>query len=204
MSSHSHSLNYSNSSNNAEALEECLSAILTSPNFSVADYLNTAIEQDFSSSSSVGLSDQQKQNELQRSMAELALQLQLQTQACHEEIGRIGAELQAVMPRCAADVSRVGVGLQGLQMDCTSLLQSTALQNNDVSSSLETLSTLHALQANLTRTKEILTAAATWDATLQSVAGYMSRCARKGRTGLAWYAQSGRAGPSDCAGATTS
>ena len=156
------------------ALEECLSAILASPNFSVADYLNTALAEE-------DAHDTEHARDLQRSMAELALQLQLQTQSCHEDIARIGAELQAVLPRCAADVARVGVGLQGLQMDATSLLQATAQydnnnneqsqhdESNNVSSSLETLTTLHALQANLTRTQEILTAAATWDETLEQV-----------------------------------
>lgn len=166
---------HANANASAVALEECLAAILESPNFSVADYLNTALEQhDYSTEASEAVTEQQKQNDLQLRMAELALQLQLQTQACHEDIGRIGAELQAVLPRCAADVSRIGTSLTGLQMDCTSLLNSTALSTSNVSTSLETLSTLHALQANLTRTKEILTAAATWDATLQSVTGFMA------------------------------
>lgn len=168
----------SNSGTNPDALEECLSAILASPDFSVADYLNTALEFSYSSSSETSpLSEERKENELQRRMAELALQLQLQTQSCHEDIGRIGAELQAVLPRCSADVGRVSVGLQGLQMDAKSLLEATAVgdANNEVSSSLETLSTLHALQSGLTRTKEILTAAATWDKTLESVAPLLAQ-----------------------------
>ena len=57
------------------AAEERLSALLASNNFSVASYLNTAL-------------DNAEEEELQRRMAELALQLQLQTQACHEDIGR--------------------------------------------------------------------------------------------------------------------
>jgi Golgi complex component 7 (COG7) len=134
--------------------------------FSVAEYLNKALE----------LRDSTDES-LQQRMAELALQLQLQTQSCHDDIGRIGAELQAVLPRCAADVSRLNVGLQGLQVDAESLLWSSATleATADVSTSLETLSTLHALQANLVRTKEILSAAATWDATHKSVAGYLSQ-----------------------------
>lgn len=151
----------------SEALDECLSAILASPNFSVADYLNTALAEE-------DAHDEETKQDLQRSMAELAMQLQLQTQSYHEDIARIGAELQAVLPRCAADVARVGVGLQGLQMDTSSLLQATAFESNQVSSSLETLTTLHALQANLTRTIEILTAAATWDQTLEDVAQHMA------------------------------
>ena len=159
-----------------EALDECLSAILASSNFSVADYLNTALagqQQDPTDSDHYKNSHQS--NDLQRSMAELAMQLQLQTQSCHEDIARIGAELQAVLPRCSADVTRVGVGLQGLQMDSAALLQNTAFESNQVSSSLETLTTLHALQANLTRTIEILTAAATWDQTLQDVNAHMAQ-----------------------------
>lgn len=146
--------------------EERLALILSSSSqFSVAAYLNLALEEADGS------------EELQQCMAQLALQLQLQTQACHEDIGRIGAELQAVLPRCAADVGRVGVGLEGLRMDALSLLESTAVTDaeEDVSSSLETLSTLHALQANLTRTQEILTAAATWDSTLAAVAPLLAQ-----------------------------
>lgn len=88
------------------------------------------------------------------------------------DIGRIGAELQAILPRCAADVGRVGVGLEGMRMDAQILLETTAItgEGEEISSSLETLSTLHALQANLSKTKEVLTAAATWDSTISSVA----------------------------------
>jgi len=161
------STNQTSSVARSEALDECLSAILASPNFSVADYLNTALAEE-------DAHDEETKQDLQRSMAELAMQLQLQTQSYHEDIARIGAELQAVLPRCAADVARVGVGLQGLQMDTTSLLQATVFESNQVSTSLETLTTLHALQANLTRTIEILTAAATWDQTLEDVAQHMA------------------------------
>jgi len=144
-------------------LEEQLSSILSSSQFTVSNYLNVALED-------------ASEDDLQPRMAELALQLQLQTQACHEDIGRIGAELQAILPRCTADVGRVGVGLEGLRMDAASLLESTSVESEeDVSSSLETLSTLHALQANLARTKEILTAAATWDSTLSSIAPLLSQ-----------------------------
>ena len=138
-------------------LEETLDSILASADFTVASYLNVALEDE--------------KNDLSQRMAELALQLQLQTQSCHEDIGRIGAELQAILPRCNADIGRVGTGLEGLKMDATSLLESIQVDTeNEVSSSLETLSTLHALQANLNRTKDILTAAATWDTTLHSIA----------------------------------
>jgi hypothetical protein len=144
--------------------EERLSALLTSPQFSVASYLNEALK------------EYENNDDLQRAMAELALQLQLQTQACHEEIGRTGAELQAILPRCAADVKRVGVGLEGIKSDAANLLEATQSTTSDeVSSSLETLSTLHALRSNLSQTKEILTAAATWDTTLSSIAPLLAQ-----------------------------
>ena len=141
--------------------EEKLSQLLSSSQFTVASYLNLALSDAKSSLETDGL---------QSKMAELALHLQLQTQSCHEDIGRIGAELQAILPRCAADVGRVGVGLEGMRIDAQALLETTELTNEqELSSSLETLSTLHALQANLSRTKEVLTAAATWDSTLGSI-----------------------------------
>lgn len=142
------------------SLDDRLSSHLSSSQFSVASYLNLALKD----ASSVGDSD-----ELQRRMAELALQLQLQTQSCHEDIGRIGAELQAIMPRCAADVGRIGVGLEGMRIDAASLLSSNTGHDQEVSSSMETLSTLHALRSNLKKSKEILEAAASWDSTLSSI-----------------------------------
>jgi hypothetical protein len=152
-------------------LEECLAAILASSNFQVADYLNTALGME-------PQPDEDNNRNLQQSMAELALQLQIQTQSCHEEIARIGAELQAVLPRCSADVGRVQLHLQGLRDDTHNLLtavaETTTSTNEASTASLETLSTLHALQANLTRTHEILAAAATWDQTLASIAPLLS------------------------------
>jgi conserved oligomeric Golgi complex subunit 7 len=156
-----------------ETLETQLAALLSSPNeFSVAEYLNLALE-DASATSKVTGGD-----DLQQRMAELALQFQLQTQSCHDEIGRLGAELQAILPRCHADVGRVGVGLEGMKQDATALLEAVSIKTEneqDVSTSLETLSTLHSLQTNLSRTKEILTAAATWDSTLSSVAPLLAQ-----------------------------
>jgi hypothetical protein len=141
--------------------DERLSSLLSSSHFTVASYLNLAL---------VDASTSTVNDGLQRRMAELALQLQLQTQSCHEDIGRIGAELQAILPRCSADVGRVGVGLEGMKIDAQALLESTAVTSEqELSSSLETLSTLHALQSNMSRTKEVLTAAATWDSTLSSI-----------------------------------
>jgi hypothetical protein len=159
-------------------LDERLASILSSSSqFSVASYINLALDEDNGEDNGGDNVNAGGEDDLQQHMAQLALQLQLQTQACHEDIGRIGAELQAVLPRCAADVGRVGVGLEGLRMDAVSLLESTAVTDSeeDVSSSLETLSTLHALQANLTRTQEILTAAATWDSTLSAVAPLLAQ-----------------------------
>ena len=140
------------------ASEERLAALLTSKSgFSVATYLDMAL-------------DDSAEEVIQQRMAQLALQLQLQTQSCHEDIGRIGAELQAILPRCGTDISRVGVGLEGMRLDATQLQQECAqLQNEEVSSSLETLSTLHALRSNLSHTQDILKAAATWDSTLSSI-----------------------------------
>jgi hypothetical protein len=156
---------------NAGTLDDRLTASLNSQQFTVAAYLNLAL-----ASQRENAKDDPTDVIAQQRMAELALQLQLQTQSCHEEIGRIGAELQAILPRCAADIGRVGVGLEGLRQDATSLLETTSVDmEQDVSSSLETLSTLHALQANLTRTKEILTAAATWDSTLSTIAPLLAQ-----------------------------
>jgi hypothetical protein len=160
------------------SLEAEMNSLLSSSTFSVASYLNLALSSSLPTKiSSVPTSGAQTDaDKLQRRMTELALQLQIQTQSCHEDIGRIGAELQAILPRCAADVGRVGVGLEGMRMDAQTLLETTAITgtagggDSSLSSSLETLSTLHALQANLTKTKGVLTAAATWDSTISSVA----------------------------------
>eukprot|EP00980_Cylindrotheca_fusiformis_P028626 scaffold22620_cov131-Cylindrotheca_fusiformis.AAC.21 len=144
----------------SSSVDEKLNLLLSSPNFSVSSYLNLALQQESRNS-----------EDLQRRMAELALHLQIQTQSCHEDIGRIGAELQAILPRCAADVGRVGVGLEGIKLDAQTLLDTACVDSEEegLSGSLETLSTLHALQSNLSRTKEILTAAATWDSTISSI-----------------------------------
>jgi hypothetical protein len=179
----------------AASLEDDLNIFLSSSDFSVASYLNLALASNTtttaSSSSSTATNtvataaaprssllagSQPYADGLQQRMAELALQLQIETQQCHEDIGRIGAELQAILPRCAADVGRVGVGLDGMRMDAQALLEATATTGGeeDLSSSLETLSTLHALQNNLTKTKDVLTAAATWDSTISSVAPLLS------------------------------
>lgn len=148
-----------------DSLDDQLLALLSSSHFTVASYLNLAFENTASDP-----------EDLSQRMAELALSLQLQTQSCHEDIGKIGAELQAILPRCVADIGRVGVGLQSLHHDASSLLQVTLAdedQGGDMSS-LETLSTLYALQANLSRTKEVLNAAATWDHSLAQMAALLA------------------------------
>ena len=153
------------------SLDERLSQLLSSNSqFSVAAYLNLALCQ-VSSAADAKSPAPGVDSTLQTRMAELALQLQLQTQSCHDDIGKIGAELQAILPRCAADVRRVGVGLEGMRMDAQALLEQTAMdeEEQELSSSLETLSALHALQSNLSKTKEVLTAAATWDSTMSSI-----------------------------------
>ena len=155
------------------ATDEELLQVLSHPtDFSVAQYLNLALQ------------GHEQESDAQARLAELALTLQFQTTACHEEIGKLGAELRAIVPRCHADVGRLSAGLEGLQQDAAALqavsqaaLWGTAEQQRDQapSSSLETLSTLHALQANLSRTREILTAAATWDETLASMPGLLAQ-----------------------------
>lgn len=116
----------------SSSMDKKAAAILASPNnFSVAAYLNVALQQIQSSnepggglegrSESAGSDDEETQ--LQSRMAELALLLQVQTQSCHDEIGRIGAELRAILPRCKADVTRLEQGLGGMADDAVGLLQ---------------------------------------------------------------------------------
>jgi hypothetical protein len=95
------------------AIEEDLNDLLSSSHFSVPSYLNLALNSYSNDESRTRAAGADDPEQLQRRMAELALQLQIQTQSCHEDIGRIGAELQAILPRCAADVGRLGVGLEG-------------------------------------------------------------------------------------------
>ena len=101
--------------------DERLSALLASPDFSIAAYLNTALDLSTSGDESQTTTDEQHRK-LEQQMANLALQLQIRTQSCHDEIGRIGAELQAVLPRCCSDVGRVTAGLDGMEMDLTRLI----------------------------------------------------------------------------------
>lgn len=122
------------------AADKKAAAILASPNnFSVAAYLNVALQQEQSSSelgrgpgsqsaaaaaaAAAAGDDDDEETQLQSRMAELALLLQVQTQSCHDEIGRIGAELRAILPRCKADVTRLEQGLGGMADDAAGLLQ---------------------------------------------------------------------------------
>jgi hypothetical protein len=116
------------SSSSNKATDENLNNLLINPqSFSIASYLNTALsskhEDTLSSASSTAAVESLEDEELQRRMAELALQLQVQTQSCHDEIGRIGAELRAVLPRCAGDLGRLNVGLCGMKEDAGTLLE---------------------------------------------------------------------------------
>jgi len=202
-------------------LEERLNSLLTSPNFSVSQYLNLALAPPSKSSSTAATGgdvndvnaasgqDQQRQQQsppfskeeeelaeqqLEQRMASLALQLQMKTQSCHDEIGRIGAELQAIVPRCAADVGRLQVGLEGMELDVRGLLEgmdeigadgkkksnkSTEGSGADVSAggeaqqnSEDPLTTLHCLlnlRTHLTTSRAILSAASSWDETINSI-----------------------------------
>ena len=123
----------------SKTTEEHLTNLLTNPKtFSISSYLNTALllnnEEEESSSATTSTTNTTKtttatkivsfeDENLQRKMAELALQLQVQTQSCHDEIGRIGAELRAILPRCAGDLGRLNVGLGGMKEDAETLLE---------------------------------------------------------------------------------
>ncbi len=120
-SSKSSAMTTTKSMANKATTEEHLTNLLTNPkSFSIAAYLNTALASSSSSSSST---PEEEEEELQTNMAELALQLQVQTQSCHDEIGRIGAELRAILPRCAGDLGRLHVGLGGMKDDAVILLE---------------------------------------------------------------------------------
>ena len=184
--------------------EQELNALLSLPNYTAANYLNHALSNltKLPTDSHESGGDEEEQ----RIMAELALQLQVQTQSCHDEIGRIGAELRAILPRCAADLGRVHVGIENMKDDAQNLLEAhlkSSLSNvvvseeeedkenrnqqndNDAPTAApeetmtpletrETLSTLHALQQNLSLTKEILLAASTYNNTLQKIPGLLT------------------------------
>ncbi|KAL3808011.1 hypothetical protein ACHAXA_002436 [Cyclostephanos tholiformis] len=216
-------------------LENRLSALLASPDddFSVSRYLNLAL--DFRGRRRDGeygdmdddddADDEHRQHWLEQRMTSLALQLQMQTQSCHDEIGRIGAELRAVVPRCAADVGRVRVGLEGIEDDVRGLLEGMDAEvrrrrkrrddavgggagdslvtttttsgpdvgagvgagednevdeehmatsmggdgDNDMDDPLTTLQTLLSLRNHLRSARSILSAASSWDETINSI-----------------------------------
>eukprot|EP00814_Leptocylindrus_danicus_P006422 CAMPEP_0116031828 /NCGR_PEP_ID=MMETSP0321-20121206/17788_1 /TAXON_ID=163516 /ORGANISM="Leptocylindrus danicus var. danicus, Strain B650" /LENGTH=876 /DNA_ID=CAMNT_0003507111 /DNA_START=111 /DNA_END=2741 /DNA_ORIENTATION=- len=146
-----------------------LNQILSSEDFTVSCYLNKA------------LSETSNADEEEDILTELALQLQVQTQACHDEIGRYMVEVSAMIPRLQADVGRIGLGLNGMKEDAMSLIgrDSASYDGKEGSSSidlveatddqtdeLETLSALSALSENLQAVRSILEAASSWDGTV--------------------------------------
>lgn len=174
----------------SKRLSDELSQMLEADDFSIGGYLNKALAVERSSASS-GVSPDDI--EVERLMAKVALQLQLETQSCHDEIGRIGAELQAILPRCNADINRLAVGLDGMKDDTQALVDSFTASSNTTSTpssgnpnaksasgegsaqdTMKTLSTLHALQMNLTFTKTILEATSSWDTTMSSIPSLLS------------------------------
>jgi len=179
-------------------IEERLSSLLTSPTFSVSKYLNLALKDENEQQQS-SISPEEYEQQLEQRMASLALQLQMRTQSCHDEIGRIGAELQAIVPRCAGDVGRLQVGLEGMELDVRGLLEGMDGNNTSISSSVNKkgdangadisgglisseqqtdvdnvnpLTTLHSLlnlRTHLTTARAILSAASSWDETINSI-----------------------------------
>lgn len=114
----------------------------------------------------------------------------MRTQSCHDEIGRIGAELQAIVPRCAADVGRLQVGLEGMELDVRGLLEGMDYDHEnkkkivgidnaaDAGAGMgekkenDPLTTLHSLlnlRTHLTTSRAILSAASSWDETINSI-----------------------------------
>ena len=149
--------------------DERLSALLASPDFSIAAYLNTALDLSTSGDESQTTTDEQHRK-LEQQMANLALQLQIRTQSCHDEIGRIGAELQAVLPRCCSDVGRVTAGLDGMEMDLTGLImEDSKSDEKNEDDPLTTLHTLLNLKAHLSSARTILSVASSWDETIRSI-----------------------------------
>lgn len=146
--------------------EERLSALLASPDFSVSSYLNTALHLPPADTTT-----DEQHRQLEQQMANLALQLQIRTQSCHDEIGRIGAELQAVLPRCCADVGRVTAGLDGMEMDLEGLIVEDSKEEEErrVDDPLTILHTLLNLKTHLSSARTILSAASSWDETIRSI-----------------------------------
>jgi len=128
-------MNNNNNNNNSYEEEQSLSSLLASSNFSISNYLNLALSSSTTKTTSNHSDDDDDDDAdyilMEQRMASLALQLQMTTQSCHDEIGRIGAELQAIVPRCAADVSRVRSGLDGMELDVRSLLEGMMSYDGD-------------------------------------------------------------------------
>ena len=154
--------------------DERLSNLLASPEFSVPAYLNMALDLSTDTDESIHHNTTDEQHRyLEQQMANLALQLQIRTQSCHDEIGRIGAELQAVLPRCCSDIGRVSTGLDGMEMDLASLIaedsKNTDGFNKQEDNPLTTLHTLLNLKTHLSSARTILSAASSWDETIRSI-----------------------------------
>jgi len=153
-------------------LADRLSSLLSSPDFSVPRYLNLALK--------VENPDNPNEDVQQQKMAELALQLQMESQKCHNQVEQIAVEINSILPRCESDVSRLQVGLTGLQQDATAILQQHSSSsvadenNNEKKDPLEILTSLYALQSNLSLTKSILSAASSWDATVSKIPTLLS------------------------------
>eukprot|EP00591_Stephanopyxis_turris_P004629 CAMPEP_0195533462 /NCGR_PEP_ID=MMETSP0794_2-20130614/40534_1 /TAXON_ID=515487 /ORGANISM="Stephanopyxis turris, Strain CCMP 815" /LENGTH=116 /DNA_ID=CAMNT_0040665989 /DNA_START=93 /DNA_END=440 /DNA_ORIENTATION=+ len=113
--------NFSSSNSNNNDLSTRLNQILSSSDsFSVPSYLNTALSLENilpDQQTNTSYNESEIDTIVQTKMSELALQLQLETQSCHDEIERIGMEMNAIFPRCEADVIRLSVGLEGMKSD---------------------------------------------------------------------------------------
>jgi hypothetical protein len=96
------------------------SSSATSSPFSVAKYLNLALSNEALQKLSAGRNVDMQQLQ-QAKMAELALQLQLESQKCHNVIEQIGMDLNAILPRCDSDVVRLKGGLDVLRQDASHL-----------------------------------------------------------------------------------
>ena len=165
----------------SKRMNEELFDMLEADDFSIGNYLNKALSIPQKSSApnknEMKTSIDDNDIEVERLMAKVALQLQLETQSCHDEIGRIGAELQAILPRCSTDIQRLSVGLDGMKDDTQALVSNYQLEeemNREQKETMNTLSTLHALQMNLQFTKSILEATSSWDTTLSSIPSLLS------------------------------
>jgi len=156
-----------------------LKNLLENDEFSVAEYLNLALHNNHrrneESTKETNEEAEEEEEEEEALMTEMALQLQLQTQACHDEIGRYMVEVGAMIPRLTADVGRIGVGLNGMREDASLLVSSSssasvaAVADGGGKDDLVVLSSLHSLRDNLLEARTILEAASSWDSTVASM-----------------------------------